>query len=200
MQKIMFNDKLNLTEAVIAKRKQMTRRTEKLDDMVSFIGWHTEGIKDGEYFKSFAYKDKHGNVKHHTCRYGVDEVVAVAEGYNKIPVWLENEDLQSNWYKAGKNNKMFVRPDLMPHQVKITGIKIERLQDISDEDCIKEGIYEETDYDDYDYDNTWYSYYADDAPTFGTPQEAFASLIDELKKGTWECNPWVVCYSFELIK
>ena len=40
----------------------------------------------------------------------------------------------------GWGNKMFVKADLMPHHIKITGIKVERLQDISDEDCLKEGI------------------------------------------------------------
>lgn len=201
MQIIMFNDKPNLTEAVINKTKTMTRRAETfcgfLPDAIN-IGFNRFQILNNGIIR--CHNDKSNTWIGYKTKYKVGEVVAVAQSYNRISVWLENEDLQSTWYKAGKNNKMFVRPDLMPHQVKITGIKIERLQDISDEDCIKEGIYEETDYDDYDYDNTWYSYYADDAPTFGTPQEAFASLIDELKKGTWECNPWVVCYSFELIK
>ena len=42
--------------------------------------------------------------------------------------------------KPGWNNKMFVRADLMPHRIKITGIKLERLQDISEEDIYKEGF------------------------------------------------------------
>lgn len=32
-------------------------------------------------------------------------------------------------------------------------------------------------------------------------QEAFASLIDKVSgRGTWERNPWVVVYEFELLK
>lgn len=35
---------------------------------------------------------------------------------------------------------------------------------------------------------------------FPTPREAFAALIDKISgKGTWENNPWVVAYSFELV-
>lgn len=37
--------------------------------------------------------------------------------------------------------------------------------------------------------------------TFPTPREAFAALIDKKisGKGTWDNNPWVVAYSFELV-
>ena len=36
---------------------------------------------------------------------------------------------------------------------------------------------------------------------FPSPQRAYADLIDKISgKGTWESNPWVVAYSFELIK
>ncbi len=34
-----------------------------------------------------------------------------------------------------------------------------------------------------------------------SPREAFALLIDRVSgKGTWEKNPWVVAYKFELLK
>ena len=42
---------------------------------------------------------------------------------------------------AGYTNKMFVKSDLMPHHIKITNIRMEQLQDISEEDCLKEGIH-----------------------------------------------------------
>lgn len=83
----------------------------------------------------------------------------------------------------------------------ITGIKCERLQDISDEDCFREGIseswYEST-------DTTTYGY-ADEkkgtAVEFDTPRKAFAALIDKVSgRGTWASNPWVVVYEFELVK
>ena len=36
---------------------------------------------------------------------------------------------------------------------------------------------------------------------FPTPREAFASLIDKVSgRGTWDRNPWVVVYEFELVK
>ena len=42
--------------------------------------------------------------------------------------------------QKGWNNKMFVASNLMPHQICITKVRIEKLQDISDEDCLAEGI------------------------------------------------------------
>ena len=105
---------------------------------------------------------------------------------------------------VGWVNKMFVRPDLMPHQIKIKGIKIERLQDISDEDCIKEGIYMLSEkHICHHYPTRYKDVYSHGVALeyFDTQKEAYASLINAISgKGTWECNPWVICYSFELIK
>lgn len=110
----------------------------------------------------------------------------------------------------GWDNKMFVRADFMPHQIRITGIRIQRLQDISDEDCLKEGISlwtEAEDYIDsrikksvdeliaagitpYQIPKCWGSY--------DSPRAAYAALIDKVSgKGTWERNPWVFVYDFE---
>ena len=103
---------------------------------------------------------------------------------------------------AGWSNKMFVKAELMPHQIRITNVRIERLQDISYEDCLAEGIVKK-----------WYApacrnyFYIPNVEVkstkdvFDTPREAYASLIDKVgKKGDWESNPYVFVYDFELIK
>ena len=98
----------------------------------------------------------------------------------------------------GVHNKMFVKAEYMPHQIRITNVRVERLQDISDEDCLREGILE-------DCPNVQYSFpteigYCGQYP-FNTPREAFAALIDKVSgKGTWASNPWVFVYEFELVK
>lgn len=88
----------------------------------------------------------------------------------------------------------------MPHHIEITDIKVERLQDISDEDCLREGIMKG------EFMNTWDTFYYDewgDVPnhiTFKTAREAFAALIDKVSgKGTWNSSPWVFVYEFKLI-
>lgn len=87
--------------------------------------------------------------------------------------------------------------EVVPHQIRITDIKVERLQDISDEDCLKEGILKReirpfvTIEIRYQVPKT--IIYKD------TPREAFAALIDKVSgKGTWEKNPYVFAYKFEL--
>ena len=99
---------------------------------------------------------------------------------------------------------MFVRADLMPHRIRITNVRVERLQDIGDEDSLREGIYNWKDAPDcppgykfpvelYGHDMSW--------DGFLSPREAFAALIDKVSgKGTWESNPWVFVYEFELVK
>jgi len=141
MQKIMFNDRYGLTDAVIEGRKTMTRRLvsdrlwEIWTDYDDFCNSVIGGIARGgtsvsrEYYRECDFfKDK--------CRYKVGEIVAVAQCYNDVV--REFTDLA---FVPGSTNKMFVRADLMPHQIRIIGIRCERLRDISDEDCIKEGVY-----------------------------------------------------------
>ena len=87
----------------------------------------------------------------------------------------------------------------MPHHIRITDLKVERLQDISDEDCLKEGIYEDSGDDNFP-PSIFYEFEGNKDDGFDTPREAFADLIDKvLRKGIWLNNPYVFCYSFKLI-
>lgn len=134
-----------------------------------------------------------------SSRYKVGEVVAVAQKYKDIALDMPVELAAELIKQPGWNNKMFVKADLMPHRVRITNIRVERLQDISDEDCIAEGIYPKA-------NGRWYCY--DVVRRMGVsydpypdPREAYAALIDKISgKGTWESNPYVFVYDFELVK
>ena len=182
MRKMMFNDQYGLTQAVLEGRKTMTRRIVQ-DRLLK------DCVVTGEVL-----------IKSH---YKVGEVVAVAQSYHDsgFPS-IEDNFVYHRWCdEPGWTNKMFVKPRLMPHQIRITDIEVERLQDISDEDCLKEGIFE--DYDEHGgmYTSPFYDYKGNDGDGFYTPREAFAVLIDKVSgKGNWVRNPWVFVYSFELIK
>ena len=187
MQKIMFNDRYGLTNAVIEGRKTMTRRL--IPDEFFGLTWDTRG-------NTLVYENEYGDfidVRHSKyTRYKLGEVVAVSQCYNDVV--QEFTDLA---FVPGSTNKMFVRADLMPHQIRITGIRCERLQDISEEDCMKEGILGDVEYDKYEV----YGLFGNSDDGFDTPREAFASLIDKVSgRGTWKRNPWVVAYEFELVK
>jgi len=170
MKKIMFSDKFGLTEAVLSGRKTMTRRI----------------CPDGTPIGNWAETVK-------KSRYQVGEVVAVAQRYRDFILNPISIPADMGWF-----NKLFVRADLMPHQIRITNVRVERLQDISDEDCIKEGIWmaENVGSQGVSY---WYPNLCNSK--FKTPREAYAALIDRISgKGTFESNPYVFVYEFELIK
>lgn len=193
MKKIMFNDLYGLTEAVLDGRKTQTRRIayEKPFKHIRSCGFCTEGKDKGK----LAIND--GNEIVAKSTYKIGEVVAVAQRYCDIPF---ANDIFIRAVPIGWSNKMFVKSDLMPHQIKITDIRCERLQDISTDDCMKEGIYcshiEGID-DAYSYDATndrfkpkrWYR----------TPIEAYKMLSCKLHLH-WGSNPLVFVYDFQLIK
>ena len=186
----MFNDKYVLTQAVLDGRKTMMRR----------IIPNCTGIRYSPFVRS-GIEDNHGyELK---PKYKVGEVVAIAQSYKDCGN-MPDYELDEDGYpimpkKSGFFNKMFVRADLMPHHIRITDIKIERLQDISDKDCLKEGIYEDSGDDEFP-PSIFYEFEGNKDDGFDTPREAFASLIDKVSgRGTWLKNPYVFCYSFKLI-
>jgi len=207
----MFNDRYGLTAAVLQGRKTMTHRICKeyatgqlilASDVESFRYYPDENIVE------FLMKD--GTIKVSVPPYKNNEFVAVAQSYESLansghldqmtvpannPVQLE---FKKEYTGKGWSNKMFVLPDLMPHQAQITDFNIEPLQDITNDDCLKEGI-------EYSkYERNWF--YTNDKNTefhAPTPRKAFASLINRPgvgRKGLWEENPFVFAYSFKLIK
>lgn len=180
MKKIMFNDKYGLTHAVLEGRKTQTRRT--------FLKPGEETLLDGitpEYLISVR------------SRYKVGETIAIAQSYKDIHAEVLREvgpwDLKKEFRQSkGYTNKMFVRAEKMPHAIRITNIRVEHLQDITEEDCIKEGVIASKNYNG--------CYVTGISDTFDTPREAYSTLIDHISgKGTWESNPYVFVYDFELI-
>lgn len=231
-KKIMFSDKYGLTQAVLEGRKTQTRRimNPQPEDCSAAHRW----------YKSAYWKDKpmslvvneDGSVYCELCGYGakleggsifrlpykVGEIVAVAQSYRDcggvneegVPMW-EIISSKVGGTNAGWSNKMFVRSELMPHYVIITAVSVERLRDISDVDCMAEGIeqlpyggnlkpyafYDNSIRIKSDSEGVFYGWYR----SFDTPREAYAALIDKVSgKGTWERNPYVFVYDFELVK
>lgn len=197
MKKIMFNDRYVLTDAAIEGIKTNTRRIEGGNQFQLAANSAEEFFyeKDAGYIVMCRQGVE---IFRHKCRYKVGEVVAVAQSYNSFYDDTYNPVLFP--VGAGWNNKMFVKPELMPHRIRISGIKCERLQDISDEDCFKEGINASNSHK-IGYGIPWGYEFAGSKMVYYTPLEAFAALIDKVSgRGTWASNPWVVAYEFELVK
>ena len=164
-------------------------------------------------------------------QYEVGEKVALAEAYgfiwrelNAIPdkqiaymrrlrsvLNVEHPSIIPAW-----ENKLFVRPELMRYQIDITGKRTEHLQDISDEDILREGVFhgmcssrniETGETGDY----TWLDIKRKKLPNghyhvnikhnvHSNIRECFIEMINHIcGKGTWEQNPEVYVYTFKLI-
>lgn len=208
MKKIMFNDKYGLTQAVLEGRKTQTRRIAytagRWRDIM--VRQDLEGVNKG---KACLFGDGKLLAK---SAYKLGETIAIAQKYEDLrkddefyrSCGKNGMPLECIKYEKGCSNKMFVRADLMPHHIRITNIRVERLQDISEEDCMAEGIRRfGKEYVRFkkEYCYTCQNYAVTDFYSFSTPREAYAALIDKISgKGTWESNPWVFVYDFELVK
>lgn len=164
-------------------------------------------------------------------QYEVGEKVALAEAYgfiwrdlNAIPdkqlaymrrlrsvLNVEHPSIIPAW-----ENKLFVRPELMRYQIEIIGKRTEHLQDISDEDILREGVFHgmcssrniETGVTG---DYTWLDIKRKKLPNghyhvnikhnvHSNIRECFIEMINHIcGKGTWEQNPEVYVYTFKLI-
>lgn len=217
----MFNDRYGLTAAVLNGDKTMTRRIIPLTDA------------DQEYLNNaFDWDLRESVIIDRYAQYKVGEIVAVAQSYKDIGFppdtiqtgrcvrkgshgsdWDENMIGQlGDWYidqLAGWNNKMFVLADLMVSHIQMTALKIERLQDISNEDAMREGIFKYDEpplFHEFDPYSPWpphvkpYKHDHDNKKYFCEAKFAFAHLIERVSRiGMWNINPWVLAYSFERI-
>lgn len=219
MKKIMFNDRYGLTQAVLDRRKTQTRRIiprtimERVETFrVNYYNQTLDALTEIEALNQYFFVEEIGKFP-----YQAGEVVAVAQSYASIVDELEdpkNFCCMEHWESAapkrahycgylnhpGMLNKMFVSADEMPHRIRITYVRVERLQDISDEDCLAEGVvhccvclancYLMSKCSKCGCQNRKHS-----------PREAYAALIDKISgKGTWESNSYVFVYDFELVK
>ena len=212
MKKINFSDRYGLTQAVLDRLKWKTRRI--ITCPKSFKGQEVGGfyvyrrMSDNAALEYPIMCDADGfNIEgaYILPKYKVGEVVAIAQAYKGIACGALYDDLKEIIRNgkpetlAGWTNKMFVRADLMPHRIRITYVRVERLQDISEDDCIAEGV------------DSWmcqgkryygfFDYSKDKFVRCNTPIEAYAALIDKISgRGTWNSNPYVFAYTFELVK
>lgn len=203
MKKIMFNDKYGLTQAVLDGSKTQTRRIMKGKPLFPSDEIESAGVL-GDEVQIIA----NGGESLITMKlpFRVGEIVAVAQSYRDcggvneggVPMW-EIISQKVGGTNAGWDNKMFVRADIMPHKIRINDVRVERIQDISDEDCLKEGVRKVV-----NENGIYIQYYVgkgDNACSFENPREAFAHLINKVsRKDVWSENPYVFVYDFELVK
>lgn len=209
MQKINFNDRYGLTDAVLLGRKTVTRRLEfTADEQMQVRSLLASGCSitcNGSAVQVGC--EGQPPVFEKRLHYQVGEVLAVAECYRRIAegvddlsryMWrlsldlgLSVEDLP---FFAGWRNKLFVRASLMPHRVQVQSAWVECLQDIADGDLLREGL-------EWQHKCGCYGVQVDGrfSPLGREARTAYSVLIDKISgSGTWQANPVVVCYRFRV--
>lgn len=194
MKKIMFNEEYGLQRAVLKGRKTMTRRMVPVGTLAKAKAKsQLYGKREEYYIRYYAY-------------YKVGDIVAIAQRYSDLSdeTIYESDDMlkvRQSALEKGWCNKMYVNAELMPHHIRITKVKVEHLQDISDDDCLKEGIGYVGGYSENYYLGHGVQLDNGEWMKLGnSPREAYSVLIDKISgKGTWERNPLVYVYEFELV-
>lgn len=210
MKKIMFNDRYGLTQAVLEGRKTMTRRVLNLSEEDEAWLDHT-----------FDWDLCESDILERYAQYQVGEVVAVAQSYlEAYEELLADEDWDNHRDKwdvfrhflfngedhtvlKGWKNKMFVKSEVMPNRIRFTGRKIERLQSITEEDSLKEGVKKDTNLGWYYMPNLYILRKTNtgDPSLFENPKAAYLKLCQKLRMVlNYSANPWVIAYTFELVK
>jgi len=178
-----------MVQTILDGRKTQTRRTIKPDVFNNFdiccvggaIAWCDQ--ETGDFYPPT-----------HCARYGVGDVLYVKETWAVIPESFSDaggytyraaapQPLNSYVVYTSPHKPIKWKPSIhMPRKaariwLKITGVKAERLHDISDADCCAEGI-------------DWRG-----SLDF---RRTFKALWERIHgKGSWLDNPWVWVYEFE---
>lgn len=198
----MFNSKYGLDKAVLEGRKTMTRRVISCPN--TFKGQLVAGFyicrnrQSREITEVCMHDADEGFIDNGQLlpNYKVSEVVAIAQSYKDCGYdpnfMLDGKPISKH---PGWNNKMFVKAELMKQFIKITNVKVERLQDITSEDCLREGIMKVED------KNTGYCRYGFTGcrQDYPNPLIAFKELWRAIDgKDSFHFDQWVWVYEFEL--
>lgn len=195
MPKILFNENYCLQTAVFEGYKTHTRRVVKRQIPEPILQRCLAGQE--LYVWSYAPYKKNGLVK-------------IAQSYQDIFFELKSKSILNfsdadTFYKKyhneeGWSNKLYVKADAMIHSIFMLHARMEYLQDITDDGCIKEGIRFDEGSNRYYFTKRSFDKYGNAVFTnffFDSPRTAFASFVNAAyQKGLWEQNPLVFDFEF----
>ena len=228
---------LNTTEMVRAireGRKTVTRRVIKLPDCVPALRWEYDGISGDDH--AFVLTDGTTNYGYHFCkpRYQVgdklwvketwgifdtdaheDIAIAYKAGPDNEVVWHKDKASLFKDYKVGKwRSSRFMPKWVARDWDEVISVRAERLQEITEEDAIAEGL---TEYF-WDEECAKYPHIAKDiaegkrwwrhviskrgrkGSVWDCPIKAYRELWDDINaKRGYPSNPWVWRYEFKIV-
>lgn len=186
MKPILFNT--DMVRAILGGRKTVTRRAVKPHFRPGEIAWQVITEKHSGKYVRIEYLDEWENETRYMCEpFRPGDILYVRETWHKDAgryMFKANYSDTEKFFRDGREVKIKWSPSIhMPKEaarlfLQVTGIRVERLQDIGDEDIISEGL-EIGCY----FDDLWNSTVnPDDLPLYG-----------------WDANPWVWVIEFERI-
>jgi len=154
-----------------------------------YSGWTEDGLPWVEY---------HADGATRLCERGISE-----EWSKKLMgIWADLSAPQ-NFELDGRAADRRWRPAIhMPRwasrlTLEITGVRVERLQDISDEDAIAEGIERASDW----HENEMWKGYQQPGTRWFLPRQAYRDLWESINgPESWEANPWVWVVEFRRVE
>ena len=200
-----------MVQGILEDRKNQTRRTQGLK-IINENPDDWENIfqdKDGNWFAST--ESAEGDCLYPVeCPKQIGDILWVRETFEIVPietasVYTADSNVQKKLrYKAdGEDSFEKWKPSIfMPKSacrifLKVTNVRVERLNDITEEDAISEGIIKHS-----DYGSTGYILYTEPEAAY-TDIDAvysFESLWESINgKESWEANPWVWVYDFKRV-
>jgi len=215
MVKAILNDKKTITRRVVkdsggntpqsCKRDKFYKQVDKLNnDMRPYVGFY----KDSDVF--YIGEEKHIDAIYFKQPYQVGDILYVREAWwknNGRYYYLADYDLPE-LVKKQLSKDCKCRPSIhMPKEaarifLRVTNVRVERLQDIGSLDVFKEGVKPQVP----QYDGRFEDFKIEFSEAYNNVQkackDAFHKLWDstikksELDRYGWNCNPWVFVYEF----
>jgi hypothetical protein len=216
--------KPDMIRAILEGRKTMTRRVMRVQPDLEFkdypiVPWVIDGEQQftssgGTYFIA---DYRQGMTQSFACPYGkVGDHLWVKETWQKHAGYFYLADRLEEYQAAKAANKLPVvkwRPSIFMPRVasritlQITDIRVERLQQISEEDAKAEGVLHNWIGQDcpLEYQGEYMNYEGDeeDFPCYSA-HDSYRTLWDKINAKRpgcdWDSNPWVWCYTFRRIE
>ena len=196
---ILFNT--DMVRAILDGRKTVTRRLIKQKDNKYVFTGKTYSLVAGKHGEEYLYaeciKQSNGAVQSIKCPYRVNDILYVRETWSEYTDGYVYKAWTSPFPQPGRYSDKMMKwhPSIhMPREaarifLKVTDVRVERLQDITDIEAEKEGAQPQNPCD-YDV-NKW--------PNKEHFKEIWNSTIkkSDLDCYGWDANPWVWVIEFE---
>lgn len=188
-----------MVRAILDGRKSQTRRIIKPQpEIIKKVPYYIE-LEQHWGKLSFTYSD--GESRLVNPKYDIGDVLWVRETWSPIEFedgthfrykasFVENNCLNPKWRPS-----IFMPKEASRIKLKVTNIRVERLQDITEEDAVAEGIEPLSEYDPKKYGWRFKDYLHNSSCL---PKASYQTLWESINgKGSWEVNPWVWVIEFE---